>query len=243
MSGGAYIALSGLRTRAEQLDRLAADIANVNTAGYKSERVTTTAVERPNFDKALQSAIDVAPAPGFLDFRNGSIENTGRDLDLAIDGRGFFVVETPGGERYTRAGQFTRRADGVLTTADGLVLQGDNNQPVRLQTTGQVAVEPDGTIRSGETVAGKLRVVDFDDYAVLGREDGTRFRAETGATPKAVSAVTRIRGGALEASNVTMVERMAYMTEVYRSFEALQKGVTVLMNDVDLRAINELGRR
>ena len=243
MSGGAYIALSGLRTRAEQLDRLAADIANVNTAGYKSERVTTTAVERPNFDKALQSAIDVAPAPGFLDFRNGSIENTGRDLDLAIDGRGFFVVDTPNGPRYTRAGQFSRRADGVLTTADGLVLQGDNNTPVRLQTTGQVAVEPDGTIRSGATVAGKLRIVDFDDYAVLGREDGTKFRAQAGATPTVVSPTTRIRGGALEQSNVTMVERMAYMTEVYRSFEALQKGVSVLMNDIDLRAINELGKK
>ena len=68
MAGGTYAALSGLRTRMEQLDRLASDIANAKTAGYKAERVTLNAAERPDFGRALQSAIDVAPGPGHLDF-------------------------------------------------------------------------------------------------------------------------------------------------------------------------------
>jgi len=116
MAGGAYTALSGLRTRQEQLDRVAADLANVNTAGYKSERVTTIAAERADFSRALQSAVDVTPGPGRLDMRSGMITPTGRELDFALEGGGFFTVETPQGVRYTRNGQFDRRADGTLVT-------------------------------------------------------------------------------------------------------------------------------
>src|SRR5215813_6864277 len=104
MAGGAYVALSGLRTRIDQLDRLAADIANVNTAGYKGERVTTTRVDRPDFGSVLQTAVDVAAAPGTLDMRDGSFMPTRRDLDFALQGTGFFAVTTPAGTRYTRNG-------------------------------------------------------------------------------------------------------------------------------------------
>jgi flagellar basal-body rod protein FlgF len=242
MSGGAYIALSGLRTRVEQLDRISSDLANVNTSGYKAERVTTTSVRRPNFEASLETAIDVAAAPGFIDFANGQIETTNRDLDLALEGKGFFAVDTPGGTRYTRAGHFTRRADGTLMTGDGFTLQGDNNAPIQLSTNGPVVIEADGTVRSGTEVAGKLKVVDFDDYAVLTREEGARFRAAANA-PERNATATRVRAGVLEQSNVAMVERMAHMTEVSRSFEALQRGISVLMNDIDGRAISELGRR
>jgi flagellar basal-body rod protein FlgF len=242
MAGGAYVALSGLRTRIDQLDRLAADIANVSTAGYKGERVTTTKVDRPDFGQYLDTAVDVAAAPGVLDMRNGSISATGRDLDIALEGRGFFAIDTPAGTRYTRNGSFSRRGDGTLTTSDGMVVQGDNGQPIRLVADqGAVAIESDGTIRSGDEVAGKLKVVDFDDYSTLTREDGGRLRA--GMAGRDASPNTQVRGGMLEQSNVSVVERMAQLTEVNRSFEALQRGVSTLMNDIDGRAISELGRR
>ncbi len=241
MAGGAYVALSGLRTRLDQLDRLAADIANVNTAGYKGERVATTKVDRPDFGQVLQTAVDVAAAPGLLDMRNGSFTTTGRDLDVALEGSGFLAIDTPGGTRYTRNGAFTRRADGTLTTEDGMVVQGDNG-PIRLASdAGPVSIEADGTIRSGDEVAGKLKVVDFDDYTTLTREDSGRLRA--GIAARAASPNTQVHGGMLEQSNVSIVERMAQLTEVGRSFEALQRGVSVLMNDIDSRAITELGRR
>jgi flagellar basal-body rod protein FlgF len=241
MAGGAYVALSGLRTRVEQLDRLAADIANVNTAGYKGERVTTTKVDRPDFGQVLQTAVDVAAAPGLLDMRSGSFTTTGRDLDVALQGSGFFAIDTPGGTRYTRNGEFTRSADGTLTTGDGMVVQGDNG-PIRLAAdAGTISIEADGTVRSGTEVAGKLKVVDFDDYATLTREDSGRLRA--GVAARAASPNTQVRGGTIEQSNVSVVERMAQLTEVGRSFEALQRGVSLLMNDIDSRAITELGRR
>jgi flagellar basal body rod protein FlgG len=240
MAGGAYAALSGLRTRIEQLDRLAADIANVNTVGYKAERVTSVAAERSAFNQALQSAIDVAPGPGRLDLRDGALQPTGRDLDFAVDGRGFFVIDTPAGERYTRNGQFDRRADGTLVTADGMTVQGENGR-VALGT-GAIMVDQDGTLRADGLVAGKLKVVDFDDYTGFVREGGGRLRAPEGRSPVARTDVT-VRGGTLEHSNVSVVERVAQLTEVSRNFEALQRGISILMNDIDSRAIAEFGRR
>ena len=73
MAGGAYVALSGLRSRSDHLERLAADIANAGTSGYKAERGTTSAAERPTFDRMLESAIDVAPGPSQLDFQSGVV--------------------------------------------------------------------------------------------------------------------------------------------------------------------------
>lgn len=240
MAGGAYVALTGMRARIDQLDRVAADLANVNTAGYKSERVTTLAAERPDFGNALQTAVDVVAAQGRLDMRSGALSPTGRDLDLALEGRGFFVVQTPAGERLTRNGNFDRRADGTLVTTDGLPVLGTAG-PIKLGP-GAISVDADGTIRAGTVAAGRLRLADVPDYQALRREDHGRFRYVGAGQPAEVEG-TAVRGGMLEQSNVSVVERMVQLTEVGRSFEALQRGLTVLMNDVDLRAITEFGRR
>jgi flagellar basal-body rod protein FlgG len=241
MAGGTYSALSGLQTRLAQLDRIAADIANAGTAGYKTERVPTVEARRPDFGQVLQTAIDVAAAPGLIDFRDGQVQTTNRDLDVALDGRGFFEIDTPQGVRYTRSGQFSRQPDGTLVTADGNVVRGEGGSPIVLGP-GAIAFEPDGTVRAGGVLAGKLKVVDFSDYVGLRRE-GNHFRAQTGVTATAAPQTSRVLGGALEASNVQLPERMVQLTEVSRAFEALQRGITTLMNDVDGRAISELGRR
>ena len=245
MPGGAYAALSGMRSRLEDLDRLASDLANVGTAGYKTERAATVAAERPSFRVALDSAVDVTTGGTRLDFRPGTLGSTGRDLDAAIEGAGFFAINTPDGERYTRNGSFVRRSDGVLTAADGspLIAAGSTtNPPAQIKIgTGTVSISADGTVKAGDVVAGKLKLVSFADEADIERESGTRFRAKPGVTPTA--ATPRIVGGSLEASNVTLVDRMVALTEVRRTFEALQRGVSTLMNEIDARAIGELGRR
>ncbi len=248
MAGGAYAALSGLRSRMEQLDRLAGDIANAKTAGYKSERVTTQAAERPDFDRVLQAAVDVTPATGYLDFRPGSMERTGRDLDFAIEGRGFFVVDTPNGPRYTRNGHLSIATDGTLITADGhplqaVVPQGTTERTLKIDdTSGPITVAGDGTVSAGSQTMGRLRVVDFDDYSTLEREELGRFRAPATLTP-GEPANADVRSGLLEASNVSVVDRMVALTEVARGFEALQRGLNILHTELDGRAISELGRR
>jgi flagellar basal body rod protein FlgG len=239
MAGGAYVALSGLRSRTDHLDRLASDIANAGTSGYKAERGTTSAAERPTFDRLLESAIDVAPGPSQLDFQSGVLIPTGRDLDVALRGKGFFVVDTAAGPRYTRNGAFERRADGTLITSDGSVVAGENG-PIKLGP-GTIGIGQDGTVKAGSTVAGKLKIVDFSDYGQLAREGSARFRADNATAIAPTN--TLVEGASLEKSNVSIVDRIAEMTEVTRTFEALQRGVGLLMNDVDGRAISELGRR
>ena len=241
MAGGTYAALSGLRTRMEQLDRLASDIANAKTAGYKAERVTTNAAERPDFGAALQAAVDVTPGQGHLDFRPGSLEKTGRDLDFAIEGSGFFVIDTPQGQRYTRNGNFSLAADGTVTTADGHAVQTTTGPLKVAPGGGAVSVADDGTVSVGAQSVGTLRVVDFPDYVGLQREDLGRFRAPAGVAP--TDSAATVRSGLLEASNVSVVDRMVALTEVARGFEALQRGLNILSTELDGRAISELGRR
>jgi flagellar basal-body rod protein FlgF len=238
MSGSYYVALSGMRTRLGELDRLASDIANVSTAGYKAEHATTAQSDRPDFGAELSSAIDVADGATSIDFRAGAIVPTGRDLDLAIDGPGMFVVSTPDGDRYTRDGRFVRRTDGVLTTNDGHVVQGESG-PIRLGK-GPIKIDPDGSVRSGGALAGRLKVVEFDKPSALTRENTYMFRGdEAGPSPASES---EVRSGALEQSNVSLVDRIASMTGTSRGFESLQRAIATMSNDVDGRAISELGR-
>jgi len=238
MPGGAYSALSGMQSRLESLDRIAVDLANISTAGYKTERTTRFAAER-DFSAMLESAVDVSAGGTRTSWQKGTIANTGRNLDAAIDGDGLFAVQTPYGVRYTRSGNFTRRQDGVLSTVDGNPVLDAQNKPIKLGT-GALAIEPDGTVRSGEVPSGKIHLwkVNEDD---LIREGGAQFRVAPGVKPTASTAV--LVPNSLEQANVSLVDRMAMLTEVTRSFEALQKGVSVLMNDLDGRAITELGKR
>jgi flagellar basal-body rod protein FlgF len=239
MSGGAYSALSGMRSRLEELDRIASDLANVSTAGYKTERAGTLTVERDGFGSMLESAVDVVVGQKKVDFTPGVMATTGNSLDVAIDGRGFFAIETPAGVRYTRNGSFSRRADGTLTTAQGDAVLGDAGAPIKLPA-GAVRIEADGTIISSNGLAGQLQMVNFAEGDLV-RESGARFRAIPGAEPEDFDG--SLIGGALEQSNVQMVDRMVALTEVSRGFDMLQRGVSTLMNDIDSKAISELGRR
>ena len=107
-----------------------------------------------------------------------------------------------------------------------------------------VAVTDQPALRSpvAQVIVAKLKVVEFANEGDVTRETGTRFRAAEGATPTE-STTASLRGGTLEHSNASVIDRMATMTEVMRAFEGLQKGISVLMNEIDGRAINELGRR
>jgi flagellar basal-body rod protein FlgF len=240
MPGGQYIALSGMRSRMGDLDRLAEDIANVNTTGYKAERTAREHVNRPTFDASLQTAIDVVQGGRRIDMSTGAITPTGRDLDVAIEGPGFFTVQSPAGTRYTRAGHFLRGADGTLNAADGspVLAQGDNT--IKVGTT-KVTVDGDGTVHSNGAVVGKLQITEFPDPGQLVREGGAMMSAGTQVPAEAEQ--VGVRSGALEQSNVSVVARIAELTDVARGFDALQRAVSILMNDIDGKAIDHLGRR
>jgi flagellar basal body rod protein FlgG len=239
MSGSQYIALSGLRARVDELDRLATDIANIGTAGYKGEREARAVAERPQFEDTLQTAIDTTFGGRRLDASDGAITQTGRPLDVALDGDGFFVIGTSAGDRYTRNGHFTLDANRKLVTEEGNEVLGAGG-PITLGP-GDVRVDADGTVWAGDTRAGRLSVVQFADRGSLVRDHGTLLRAD-GQTPTADAAAV-VHGGSLEQSNVSVADRLAELTTVSRGFEALQKAMSMMMNDVDGKAIESLGRR
>jgi flagellar basal-body rod protein FlgF len=242
MPGGTYSALSGMQTRLEELDRIAADLANIGTAGYKTQRAGSVAAERNAFARVLDSAVDVMGGETRVDFRTGTIATTGRTLDVAIQGKGFIAIDTPAGVRYTRNGSLTRGADGTLMTSQGEPIANDSGTgPIKL-TAGEVAIDGDGTVRVGGSVAGKIRVVQFASGDDLVRESGSRFRAIAGATPTPAEGGTLV-AGSLEQSNASAVDLMSKLTEVSRSFETLQRGISMINNDLDARAITELARR
>jgi flagellar basal-body rod protein FlgF len=238
MSGGAYSALSGMRARLGELDRIASDLANASTAGYKSERVGVSSAERREFAPMLDAAVDAVVGAAKVDFTPGVMKTTGNELDVAIAGRGFFAIDTPAGVRYTRTGSFSRRADGLLVTAQGETVLGEGGE-IRLGK-GPVAIGGDGSVRSGGQVVGQLQMADFGDADLI-RESGTRFRPVMGADAQPFEGT--LVAGAVEQTNVSVVDRMVALSEVTRGFEMLQRGVSVLMNDLDSRAISELGKR
>jgi flagellar basal body rod protein FlgG len=240
MSGSQYIALSGLRARADDLDRIASDIANLGTAGYKGERMSRAAAERSAFDRTLETAIDTTFGGRRMDARDGAIAGTGRPLDLALDGAGFFVVTTASGDRYTRNGHFTLNAERQLVTEDGLPVKGTGG-PITVGTDGEVRVDADGTVWTGTTRSGQLEIVEFADPGLMMRDQGTLLNS--GGQPATAAANPIVHAGSLEQSNVTVSDRLAELTTVTRGFEALQKALSVLMNEIDGRAIDALGRR
>ncbi len=241
MPGGQYVALSGMRTRMDDLDRLAEDISNAGTAGYKAERSSRIAADRPVFDDSLQTAIDVAHGDKRMDMRTGNIIPTGRDLDVAIEGSGFFTVQQPDGTNaYTRDGRFMRGADGTLTTNDGLPVIGADDDPIMIGT-GKITIKGDGTVMSGNMTAGQLKIAEFGDPGKLVRQSGSLLGAGS-QTPNDATDAT-VHAGAIEESNVKVVERIAELTDASRGFEALQRGVSILMNDIYGKAIEQLGRR
>ena len=197
--------------------------------------MSTHGAERATFDALIQKATDPTVGHRKIDLRSGDIAPTGRNLDFAIEGPGFFAIQTPAGTRYTRNGSFERRADGTLTTTGAPVLGQD--EPIRLGVGG-VTVDPDGTVRTDNAVAGRLKIVDAAPGAALACEGGSRFRIDK-VIPVAAPSV---RNGALEQSNVSIVDGLAHLTALLRSFEALQRGLRSL-SDIDEKAITALGRR
>jgi flagellar basal body rod protein FlgG len=239
MSGGQYIALSALRTRMQQLDQLADDLSNVHASGYRGARTVQHAVSRDEFEGALRSAVDTTSGTTRLDMTRGTIQPSGRALDVAIDGDGFFVVETGSGLEYTRNGHFGRSVDGTLVTSDGAPVQGEDGE-ITLGA-GDARIDEEGRVWSGTENVGRLLVVTMPDPGALKRGTGARLLADGQPTTEVDEFV--LRPASLEGSNVAMAEGLARLTSVSRNFEALQRSISTVLNDVDGRFIDQMARR
>lgn len=220
-----YIALSRQMVLRDQMDVVANNLANANTSGFKAEMMLMSEVEIPaERGTELSYVQDFATA---RDFSPGTLRPTGNDLDMAIQGNGFFAVQTPDGVRYTRVGRFQLNQDGVLVTSHGYPVLGGGSPLTFNPDDGPVNVAEDGSVstdraRTGTQlqVVGKLDVVDFANRAALTPEPDNLFNAGTQATTEATGKVAQRM---LEDSNVNTITEMTNMIEVTRNYQTMQR--------------------
>ncbi|HAO93647.1 MAG: flagellar basal-body rod protein FlgF [Deltaproteobacteria bacterium GWC2_56_8] len=234
MDRSIFVALSGAVVQEKRLEVLTDNLANVNTAGFKKQK--------PLFEDAMPDGYGIRDFASMdkvvTDMSQGPSEKTGRMLDLAIKGEGFFVMNTVNGPRYTRDGSFTLATDGTLTSREGFPVTGDKG--VIKLTSPDVAIDAEGNIREKGAIVDRLKVVSFSNLMDLRRE-GNFFMPVEGAKETAVSKETAIDQGYVETSNVNAVRAMTTMIEAMRSFETHTKMIQTI-DDMTKKAIEEVGR-
>ena len=246
MIKGIHTAGSGMLPMTTRLEVIANNLANMNTTGFKRDEVFTKLVKDAAFIQAQGKGNDgEMQIEHVTDFSEGVLNPTNNPLDLAVQGRGFFVVDSPGGLRYTRNGNFTLTTNGDIVTADGNPVMGVHGR-VQLQNLQNLHSEQLVITESGEMVldgksVARLRIVDFADVRNLVKEAGSLFAAPVTMQPMEVHEDTaRIKQGFLEGSNVEGLEEMIAMIELTRNFESNQRMITTL--DGTLEKSNDVGR-
>lgn len=220
-----------------QADNIANNLANVNTSGFKRTLLQVQSApemgvyllqNQPGGNAGgassrtyvgqLGTGAEVLDTPSV--FEQGGLQSTGNNLDLAIQGNGFFTLQTPQGIRYTRDGQFARDAQGYLVTMDGDRVLGRNG-PIALQA-GALQISENGDLHQNGAVVDSLRVVQFGNLSAVRPEGDNRF-ADTGAGRPQLDTTSTVHQGYLERSNANVVRSMVDLITAQRWFEANQK--------------------
>lgn len=243
MDNALLLSLSNQMVARRSMEVIANNIANMNTTGFKRESPVFEAHlvrvdAKGGFGRTKKSLAFVRDALATHDMTNGELKTTGNQLDLAIEGEGFFTVATPEGERYTRNGNFGRDDTGRLVTSSGhAVLDDGGSEIVFAPEETQITIARDGTISTEQGVRGRIGVVAFQNPQTL-RPVGDSLWEATDAPALAEGNV--VAQGMLESSNVQPVAEMVRMIEVMRSYQSS----TELLNagdDLSRRAVQKLG--
>lgn len=238
-------AASGMRARMESLDMLANNLANASASGFKADREsysTYASADALNAENESGTAATESPVVdhNWTDFSQGVITPTGNQLDLALDGQGFFVAQSSAGPKYTRGGNFHIDPQGILSTRDGDPVEGTDDKPIRLDTAQPVEVSDTGEILQGGAVAGQLKLVQFTAPQALSKRGNNSFQlSASDLTP--APATARVHQGNVEAGNVQPAETAVRLVSVMRQFEMLQKAMS-LGNQMNQQAIQEVAK-
>lgn len=206
MSTGVYSGVGAMATAQARMDRLANNLANVQTTAYKRQTSFVHALGRSGEFRVGHQ----------VDFSQGELERDGNPLHLALDGEGFFAVEGPNGEVYTRNGAFLLDDSGALLTQSGLPVAWEELRGAIDPTGEELRVGSDGTVSQGGRTVGRLRVVNFADLQRLQQDSTGYFRAPLDLAESTHTAA--VHQGALEGSNVAPIQEMIAMITVQRSF-------------------------
>ena len=249
MENTLLVGLSRQMTLERQLDVVANNVANINTTGFKADRslfeeFLNSPAHEDNFARADRRVSFVQDRGTFHDFAAGNTEQTKNPLDVAIDGGGFLAVQTPAGERYTKDGGLQINNLGQLVTVGGNPVLGSSGPIVFQPTDHDISIASDGNITvvegTGRTdsVRGKLRVVSFADAQKLIKDGSNLFSAGPG-TAAQPDAVSKVRQGFVEKSNVNSVHEMSRMIEITRTYTQIS-ALLQQQSDLHKSAIDKL---
>jgi len=248
MIRGWYTGASGMNAQQNRLDAIANNLANVDTAGYKRDITVLKSfpellIRRTNLDGVYhtnEGSAEAAPVIGklglgvetnenYIDFTQGSFKITNTKTDAALSGKGFYVIDTPAGERYTRNGNFLIGKEGILETKDGYPVLGENGYI--FVDDDKFTINEDGIITKSEdgTEIDRFKVVRFDNERYLKKMGESFYSTNDIAGPAHIAEGNerpKFLQGYSETSNVNVVNEMVQMIEVNRAYEANQKTIT-----------------
>ena len=261
MMEGLYIAASGGTKQLKKLDVLSNNIANINTQGFKRDMLIYEE-KRPPFQQiSLNGSVtrDLNPFQGSdpavsyvqvtqsrTDYAQGSLIKTDNPLDVAIEGKGFFVINTPNGERYTRNGNFHLDGLGQLVDQKGNMIMTRSDEPILIPFgTKQISINQDGSIFGGTEIdqdpLGQLKIVNFNNLHALTKEGEGFYKISDSSVKEILVNDAKVLQGFTESSNANAIHEMTQMIETVRQLEAYQK-IIQSIDEVDDQSVNSLGR-
>jgi len=241
MDNTLLVSLSHQLAAYRSMDVIANNLANMSTPAFKREAVKfeefVQQVQPSEGEGGAQTVSFVKDTGVVRDLNEGRLETTGAPFDLAINGKGYFVVQTSAGERYTRNGHLALNGDGQLVTDSGDPVVGDGGPLTITNEDGDVHIAADGTVSGQQGEIGKLRVVSFANERAL-KKDGASLYS-TDQSPVSADG-TKIAQGMLESSNVEPVIEISHMIDVMRAYQATAS-LTQTQEDLKRQAIDKLG--
>jgi flagellar basal-body rod protein FlgG len=258
MTGEIYMAATGALAYEKRLGILSNNLANVNTVGFKQDKsrfqkyflteLSQNKLNRAAGGKPSQASSFWFRMSTYTDLTPGPMRETGNRFDLAINGNGFFCVQTPRGIQYTRRGDFGINAEGTMVTQEGWPVLGEGGE-ITIESEADVSdpqrhefiVDDQGNVAVDGNTVGKLRIVDFADADALKKIGDTYFRPRAATMAGTEATDYRISQGMLEHSNVNAVKMMTELIEVHRGYESYQK-IIRSVDEVNSKTINEVGK-
>jgi flagellar basal-body rod protein FlgF len=241
MDSGYYAACTALVSRTAELDTIANNLANTSTAGFRAQQNVFSTVlanaANPSSSALVQAMNEYGLMSGTtLDLSQGTLQKTGNALDLAVEGKGYFVVQTANGTAYTRNGEFQVSSRGQLVTSTGDTVMGDNG-PLTMPP-GKVSISADGTISLDGAVSGKLKLVEFPQGTQISSLGNGYYSAPAGSEQAATQ--SNVRQGFLENSNVNPVAGMVELVEAQQSAQIMQRALAMFNGEIDKTATQDL---
>lgn len=246
MFKGVYTAASSMITLQEKMNLISNNLANVSTSGYKKDEgikesfpeLLISRLEKGERARELGSlGTGVQLQETYTDFSQGNLLYTGNKLDLAIEGDGFFVIQTPNGLRYTRNGNFTLNNQGQIVTNQGYPVMGEEG-PLQTIPGRGIAITANGQLSFDGLQGGRILIVDFPGPALLNKIGENLYSSDF--EPEIPATAYSIRQGFLENSNVNVIQEMVKMIQVSRHYDINQRVISTY--DVTMeKAVNNVG--